>query len=136
MRLDKAEADIYLAKLALSPIGNPTNDEMLIDLAAYHVQQGIEKALKHILSDICGFDETSRQYRTHNITTLIMLVETHCNFAVSDDLKLNAHDITSWEANSRYNDCMVTAKSDILNAIKLYDSLKKQIIEFEEKSHS
>ena len=45
--LGRAEADISIARLLLSPSGNPTNDEMITDQAAYHVQQGIEKALKY-----------------------------------------------------------------------------------------
>lgn len=44
--LVRAEADIKIAKLLISPIGNPTNDEMVTDQAAYHTQQAIEKAIE------------------------------------------------------------------------------------------
>ncbi len=44
MNLKKAMDDIIAAKLLLSSSGNPTNYEGLFDLAAYHIQQGIEKA--------------------------------------------------------------------------------------------
>ena len=44
--LRRAESDIAIAELLLSEEGNPTHDEMITDQAAYHVQQGIEKALK------------------------------------------------------------------------------------------
>lgn len=37
--LARAQADIDIAKLLLSPEGNPSNDEMITDQAAYHVQQ-------------------------------------------------------------------------------------------------
>ena len=45
--LKRARTDIQIAKTLLSPEGNPTGDEMIADQAAYHVQQGIEKALKY-----------------------------------------------------------------------------------------
>jgi len=43
--LKRARTDIQIAKTLMTPAGNPTNDEMVTDQAAYHVQQGIEKAL-------------------------------------------------------------------------------------------
>ena len=45
--LKRARSDIQIAKTLMSPAGNPTNDEMITDQAAYHIQQGIEKALKY-----------------------------------------------------------------------------------------
>ncbi len=45
--LARAEADIRIARILLSPEGNPENDEMITDQAAYHAQQAIEKALKY-----------------------------------------------------------------------------------------
>lgn len=45
--LARAQADIDIAKLLLSPEGNPSNDEMITDQAAYHAQKGIEKAMKY-----------------------------------------------------------------------------------------
>lgn len=45
--LARAQADINIAKLLISPGENPNNDEMITDQAAYHVQQGLEKAMKY-----------------------------------------------------------------------------------------
>jgi len=45
--LKRARSDIQIAKTLLSPVGNPASDEMITDQAAYHIQQGIEKALKY-----------------------------------------------------------------------------------------
>ena len=43
---DRAQADINTAKLIMSPIGNPTNDEGIYDIAAFHVQQSLRKRSK------------------------------------------------------------------------------------------
>lgn len=48
MLIDRADRDIYNAKWLISSTGNPSNDELLNDMAACHVQQGIEKS-----SEIC-----------------------------------------------------------------------------------
>lgn len=46
MKLERADADIQLAEKLLSSQWNPSNDELMYDMAAYHAQQGIEKLLK------------------------------------------------------------------------------------------
>ena len=45
--MKRARIDIQIAKTLMTPAENPTNDEMVTDQAAYHIQQGIEKALKY-----------------------------------------------------------------------------------------
>lgn len=40
MLLERANADIILAQYAILPEGNPSNDEYMIDMAAYHVFGG------------------------------------------------------------------------------------------------
>lgn len=42
MYLEHADADLYSVKLLLSPQGNPSNDEYILDIAAYHTQQSME----------------------------------------------------------------------------------------------
>lgn len=65
---DRSEADIYAARILISPVGNPTYDEGIYDIAAYHVQQAIEKELKYLLHDIYGADDNSRSFRTHDLS--------------------------------------------------------------------
>lgn len=36
--LKRARSDIQIAKMLMTPAGNPTNDEMITDQAAYHIQ--------------------------------------------------------------------------------------------------
>ncbi|MCD8067666.1 MAG: HEPN domain-containing protein [Lachnospiraceae bacterium] len=128
MLIDRADRDIYNAKWLISSTGNPTNDELLNDMAAYHVQQGIEKALKHVLRTICGLDETYRGYRTHDIMTLINIVTDHSDFPIAERLMDAANDITGWEARSRYDDSPISVRNDIVEAIEMYEELKQQIL--------
>ena len=96
--LKRARTDIEIAKILMSPAGNPTNDEMITDQAAYHIQQGIEEALKY-QTEISGLPYK----KIHNLTGLIIDVE-NAGFAVSNELKAMAFQISDWEASSRYND--------------------------------
>ncbi len=120
--LKRARTDIQIAKTLLSPEGNPANDEMITDQAAYHIQQGIEKALKY-QTEISGVPYK----KIHNLVGLITDVEM-TGFAVSDELKAMAFQISDWEASSRYNDDFTVLKEDLLKAIRLYDELETQIL--------
>ena len=120
--LDRAEADAAIARLLMSDNGNPTNDEMITDQAAYHAQQAVEKALK-FQTEMMGLP-----YRkTHNLIGLISDLENN-GFFVSDELKARAYIISGWEASSRYGDDFSAVKSDIEKAIELYEQLKDIIL--------
>jgi HEPN domain-containing protein len=45
--LQRAEADLKMSEIALS---QAVSDEMFLDIAAYHLQQCIEKTLKYVLA--------------------------------------------------------------------------------------
>ena len=121
--LKRARTGIEIAKILMSPAGNPTNDEMITDQAAYHIQQGIEKALKY-QTEISGLPYK----KIHNLTGLIIDVE-NAGFAVSNELKAMAFQISDWEASSRYNDDFTVVKGDLEKAIRLYEELEKRILE-------
>ena len=120
--LKRARTDIQIAKTLLSPEGNPTNDEMITDQAAYHIQQGIEKALKY-QTEISGLPYK----KIHNLVGLITDVEA-TGFTVSNELKSMAFQISDWEASSRYNDDFTVLKEDLLKAVHLYEELETQIL--------
>ena len=120
--LARAQADIDIAKLLLSPEGNPGNDEMITDQAAYHVQQGIEKAMKY-QTEMMGIEYK----KTHNLVGLIADLEKN-GFYVSDKLKEKSFIISDWEASSRYKDDFCAVKKDIEEAIALYEELKNKIL--------
>lgn len=120
--LNRAETDIVIARLLLSPQGNPTNDEMITDQAAYHTQQAIEKALKY-QTELLGIPYK----KIHNLAGLISDLEI-AGFSVSNELKSMSFIISDWEASSRYNDAFSAVKKDIEKAISLYEELKTSIL--------
>lgn len=114
--LDRAQDDLETALLLLSPTGNPTQDPGKFDIAAYHIQQAVEKGLKHILHDLCGISDELHRFRTHNLPPLIRWVEKVSNYNVSIKLKELAVDITGWETQSRYSSSTVSTREEIMNA--------------------
>lgn len=126
--LKRSHIDIQIAQKLMSPEGNPSNDSMIYDQAAYHIQQGIEKALKY-QTEISGIPYK----KIHNLTGLIEDVE-KTGLSVSDKLKMMAFQISDWEASSRYNDDFSVQTKDLETAITLYTELVDQILkDIEEK---
>lgn len=125
--LRRSESDAEIAALLLSDQGNPTNDEMIVDQAAYHAQQAIEKAMKYQL-EISGIEYK----KTHNLVSLISDLE-NSGFPINEELKSKAFIITGWEAGSRYNDDFSAVKADIETALRLYSELKESILSDLEK---
>ncbi|MBR3107928.1 MAG: HEPN domain-containing protein [Clostridia bacterium] len=130
MYLNHADADITAACLLLSPVGNPTNDEYILDIAAYHVQQGIEKCLKYVLHDLSGADDSQKRFRTHNLLALIALTEEETAYIVPQEIKNIAAMVTSWESSARYGSSPVAAKEQIASVIGLYDMLRTDALQF------
>lgn len=120
--LKRAKTDIQIARTLMTPEANPTSDEMIMDQAAYHIQQGIEKALKY-QTEISGIPYK----KIHNLVGLITDVE-KTGFQVSTGLKEMAFQISDWEASSRYNDDFSVLKTDLEKAIQLYEELETQIL--------
>lgn len=120
--LKRANADIQIAKTLMTPAGNPTNDELILGQAAYHIQQGIEKALKY-QTEISGVPYK----KIHNLVGLIDDVE-KTGFPVSLSLKAMAFQISDWEVSSRYNDDFSVLRTDMEKAILLYEELESQIL--------
>ena len=122
--LERSEGDASLARLALNAQGGVTFDEVYDDLAAYHAQQAVEKAIKYTL-EMCGVP-----YRkTHDIATLLAMLG-DVGFPIPDVLILKAGTITSWEARCRYNDDFVALRSDVLSVLAGYDELKQRILKW------
>lgn len=117
--LERAKDDIYTAKLLLSPVGNPNNDEGKFDIAAYHTQQAAEKGLKFLLHDLYGEDDEDKRFRTHDISFLIRLAESKGSYIIPDELKIISVDLTMWEAQSRYSDSSIAKKNEIQDASEI-----------------
>ena len=127
---ERAVIDIEVAKHYSSPQGNPNNDEGYLDVAAYHVQQGIEKILKHVLRDILGMSDESRSFRTHDIDSLISQVEGTTDLLIPDDIKIIAADVTTWEAGTRYGSSQLVELEKIHDAIRVFEHLLELIDEW------
>lgn len=127
---DRADADLKVAKLLISPIGNPTHDEMLYDNAAYHLEQAYEKELKYVLHDLLGVDDTTREFKTHNIADLISQIE-DAEYSIPEAIKEISHDLTEWEASTRYNADISSDLMEIKIAISKFELLKNAVEEIE-----
>lgn len=127
------KADLQTAKNNLSPAINLTNDEYLYNIAAYHVQQAVEKCLKIILHQYYGADDNSRVFRTHNIAALLGMIEDFsdsgqdCPVQISDYLRIMSADLTMWEASSRYNDDIVILRESIETVITECEKIAAQL---------
>ena len=131
MNVNRIWSDIETAKHLMSPFGNPTNDEYLYDVAAYHTQQAIEKSIKYFLHDVYGEDDTTREFKTHNLNMLLNRLQDYEPDFNADHPKLieMAYDITLWEANSRYGDDISAVRSDIEAGIQIAEELYGEVME-------
>lgn len=129
MNINRIIADIEVAKRCCYSKNNPTNDEYFYDVAAYHIQQAIEKELKYILHNVYGMDDTLRSYRTHNISTLMIFLEKYDTDFIQkhQDLVDMTDTITEWEASCRYGENIVSTRRDIEKAISIADHILKEI---------
>ena len=119
-------ADLVLAKYSISAEGNPANDEAILNEAAYHTQQAVEKILKFYLRDVYGEDETEKSFRIHNIATLETRLIDH-GHTIPQELIDNADEITAWEAESRYGHSLVTTKEKICTVIQVAEKLLEEV---------
>ena len=123
---DRALSDVTVAKQLASPIGNPTGDEGIYDIAGYHIQQGIEKELKYILVQECQYKEEELKQIGHDIDALVAKVESETDIRLSDTLKCMASEITSWEAGTRYGASALVLVEEINKAIEEFEKLQEQ----------
>lgn len=129
MNLDRIRADIKTAQNNISSRGNPSNDEYMYDVSAYHVQQAVEKELKYILHDRYGLNDTEKRFRTHNISTLIIMVSSHDSTFIANHPELISISdrLTEWEASTRYGESLVAVKNEIDKALGIAIDLLDEI---------
>lgn len=84
--IGKADQDLRAARLLLDAIP---------EQAAFHAQQALEKTLKALLVARC-----QDVRKTHDISTLVVLVRPHWPTLIADPFPLEA--LTSWYIGSRY----------------------------------
>lgn len=139
MNYKKIGGDIKLARIILLPENNPTNDESMVDLASFHAQQAIEKILKYYLNNNYGIDETSKEFKIHDIEKLLLKIdEFDKNFKESNvDLHEISVELTSWSVVSRYGKSYIsnikTIKSALDIADRLYDDILTNLYDYKKR---
>lgn len=102
--LDRAESDVRVCEHILSAL---QTDELMKDIAAYHIQQAVEKALKYWLSTI-GIEYP----RTHDINALIALLETERQ-TIPNWLYDGSDLLNRYATSSRYGESVVAVQRKI-----------------------
>ena len=112
-----AKADYSIAKLTVSTM----QDELSINIAAYHAQQAIEKLMKAMLN-LEGIVYPA----THNISLLLDIAqEKHIPFpAWLDDITFL---LNGWATQTRYNASFVAARRDVVRILSLIDGWIQEI---------
>lgn len=92
----------------------PYNDEMILNNAAYHLQQAVEKVLKGALECV-GVTVPN----THKITKLLeMITNNGANLIITEWLDEHSEMLSEWEAETRYNMDFLVEKRKLDKAIK------------------
>lgn len=92
----------------------PYNDEMILNNAAYHLQQTVEKVLKGALECV-GVTVPN----THKITKLVNMISNNgANLVVTDWIDDHSEMLSEWEAESRYNMDFLVEKRKLDKAMK------------------
>ncbi len=92
----------------------PYNDEMILNIAAYHLQQAVEKILKGSL-ECAGVTVPN----THRIPKLIKMVFDHnANLIITDWIDDHSEMLSEWEAQTRYNMDFLVEKRKLDTAIR------------------
>lgn len=92
----------------------PYNDEMILNNAAYHLQQAVEKVLKGALECV-GVTVPN----THKITKLLeMITNNGANLIITEWLDEHSEMLSEWEAETRYNMDFLVEKRKLDKAIR------------------
>ena len=108
--LDRAKADLQNVRLILS---HDSSDELFLDIAAYHIQQGVEKLVKFSLSA-----NGVRPKPTHDILVLIEQLEM-AGVEVLPWLRENADTLNAYATKTRYGSNIVAVKTKITQLLGL-----------------
>lgn len=91
----------------------PYNDELILNNAAYHLQQAVEKVLKGALECV-GVTVPN----THKITKLIEMIRHNgANLKVTEWLDDHSEMLSEWEAETRYNMDFLVEKRKLERAL-------------------
>ncbi len=117
----------------------PENDEMILNNAAYHLQQTVEKILKGALECV----GVTVPY-SHKINRLVAMIGNHgANLIITDWLDDHAEMLSEWETETRYNmDFLVEkrkldrAMAEVRNFMEIngiQDTLREELTDLDTK---
>ncbi len=93
---------------------NPYNDEMILNNAAYHLQQAVEKVLKGALECV-GVTVPN----THKISKLVkMISDNGANLTITDWIDDHSEMLSEWETQTRYDMDFLVEKRKLDAAIR------------------
>lgn len=93
---------------------NPYNDEMILNNAAYHLQQTVEKVLKGAL-ECMGVTVPN----THKISKLVkMISDNGANLIITDWIDEHSEMLGEWEAQTRYDMDFLVEKRKLNTALE------------------
>lgn len=93
---------------------HPYHDEMILNNAAYHLQQAVEKMLKGALECV-GVTVPN----THKISKLVKMVSDNgANLTISDWVDEHSEMLSEWEAQTRYDMDFLVEKRKLDRAMK------------------
>jgi len=99
--LDRAKADLATAELMLKS----TNDDVFIDVAAYHAQQCIEKAIKFLI----GL-EGKTYIADHRLSVIIEDLSDEEVIKLVDNIEIS---IDSWATTARYKSTIAASAKEV-----------------------
>lgn len=96
-------ADILMVKHALQDYKENPKIKDIKNMAAYHIQQAVEKLIKYQIYQTSQ-QVNNRQLYTHNIGVLIEYAKKeNLRIVIPQYVERNCEIITKWEAGSRYD---------------------------------
>ena len=96
------KADIIAAKQAIDYF-EVNGNRNIKNVAAYHLQQAVEKLIKIQIYANCSSISNSQMY-THNLERLIVYADSlSIALIIPDYIRKHSLQITDWEAGSRYD---------------------------------
>jgi len=99
--LDRAKADLATAEFMLKS----TNDDVFVDVAAYHAQQCIEKAIKFLIGV-----EGKTYIADHRLSIIIEDLSDKEVRQLVDDIEIS---IDSWATTARYKSTIAASAKEV-----------------------
>jgi len=116
--LQRARIDLVLAGENIQK----TDDELYLDIAAYHLQQGVEKLLKY---QIEHYGEVYR--KTHDIGLLWGDAE-ELGLNPPEWVWVNRVQLNRYQSETRYGDSIVASRREIREFLVLAEQYSEQVL--------